>query len=130
MCEYDYYNEWQSDRMVTTRKPRRCISCSRKYRPGTRMGYTVGVCEGSFFSVYTCPACGFAGAQYDHSFLHLCSDWNEGGGDKELPVSGIGVSEEWIYDYIKYSLENGETPTEIGCEFACLQRVDAEELVA
>jgi hypothetical protein len=45
------------DKIVTIKKPHQCKSCYRKFQPGDKMNYWVGLTEGDFGTLYMCPAC-------------------------------------------------------------------------
>jgi hypothetical protein len=107
MCDYDY--SWQeiSERLVTTRKPHRCASCHRRIPAGAFVRYFTGKCDGDFSDGYACHACDWAGAQPDHSALHLCWGWAWDGNDSEL-------HDAVRFAYISSALERGVEPSLLG----------------
>jgi hypothetical protein len=50
MCTFKY-------KEVKIRKPQYCHGCSRKFEPGTKIVYSVGVNYGDFWAIYNCKAC-------------------------------------------------------------------------
>lgn len=45
------------NKTITTRKPRTCFSCLRKFPIGTKMNYWVGIYDGDFCASYSCMTC-------------------------------------------------------------------------
>ncbi len=125
MCDYGDYEEI-STKTVCIRRPRSCDSCQTIMPRGTMMLRLVGKTEGDFGVCYGCPTCLFCMRQDDHTEMHLC--WNWSYDDYETQVDGHEVPGQWVYDYVRYCLENGETPTAEGCRTACEQRHQVELL--
>lgn len=119
MCDYDGSMTVFSEVWVAkTRKARHCSSCSKTFPAGSRMLKTVGVWEGEFGVSWGCQACHFAFNADDTGPLHLCWGWPEDFDYTER------ARETW--DYIRYAIDNGEVPTEMGLEAALEQHRQLE----
>ncbi len=107
MCDYDYsYTELRS-RDVITRKAHECASCHRRYPPGTKMNYAIGIQDGDFCDGYACRACLFGFRQPEHGDLHLCWGWAWDGADDDVDYLAA-------YDYIRSCFDRGTEPTIFG----------------
>lgn len=122
MCDYD--GSWRhiSTTKVKTRRVHECQSCLFDWPIGTLMSRHFGTYEGDACASYSCPVCDFAAAQPEDSRMHGCWGW---GHDWQITDAGDSASE--VYEYLRYCLENNETPTVTGLDAALLQIAMAGE---
>jgi hypothetical protein len=80
---------------------------------------SVGKTEGEFGVTYGCPACIWCSGQEDETPLHVCWNWSYD--------SNQWDGQEHTYNYVRYCLENNETPTESGLKAAMAQHAELEE---
>ena len=96
MCfEYDGYNEFQSDSVVTARKAHRCYECRATIEPGDKYHYHTGKFDGRFFAFKVCRRCDYDRVRVvEHELAEGCR-WDEawcpiGGLSEYLSESGMG----------------------------------------
>ncbi len=76
-----------SDRVLTTRKPRLCYCCGKRYSAGNVMRYVAGVSDGEFSTWYSCIIC-------DRFMGSPVFDW-------KYHEEGLYIGELWEYPQYK-----------------------------
>ena len=60
MCfEYDGYNEFTNDKVITAKKPHRCTECRSPIESGEKYHYHTGKYDGDFFAHKICRRCDY-----------------------------------------------------------------------
>ncbi len=99
MCfVYDDYNEFESNRVVTARKPHKCSECNGPIQPGEKYHHHTGKFDGYLFDSKACRRCCYDIVRVvEHELAEGCR-WSEAwppGGQlvEHLHQSGMGQTE-------------------------------------
>lgn len=70
--DYDEYNEFYSEQIVTARKAHRCCECAETIQPGAKYERASGKSDGRIWTVASCALC----AEIRGAFV--CGSWQFG----------------------------------------------------